>query len=162
MLKNPEIYVLAAFLIFFTAFGRQLWAALTAMLDNRAAGIRTQLAEAETLRAEAEQMLRDAKAARQAALDEARDIIARGRAEAARVTEAAHADAETQAARRERMATDRIAAAEKAAIIEVRQTAADIAASAARAVLAETLTEQDDAALVDHAIAGLSSALRAA
>jgi F-type H+-transporting ATPase subunit b len=60
------------------------------------------------------------------------------------------------------MATDRIAAAEKAAIIEVRQTAADIAASAARAVIAETLTEQDDAALVDHAIAGLSSALRAA
>jgi F-type H+-transporting ATPase subunit b len=132
------------------------------MLDNRAAGIRTQLAEAETLRAEAEQMLRDATAARQAALDEARDIIARGRAEAARVTEAAHADAEIQATRRERMATDRIAAAEKAAIIEVRQTAADIAASAARAVIAETLTEQDDAALVDHAIAGLSSALRAA
>jgi F-type H+-transporting ATPase subunit b len=162
MLKNPEIYVLAAFLIFFIAFGRQLWAALTGMLDNRAAGIRAQLAEAETLRAEAEQMLRDAQAARQAALDEARDIIARGRAEAARITEAAHADAETQTARRERMAMDRIAAAEKAALADVRQTAADIATSAARTVLAETLTEQDDAALVDHAIGTLAAALRAA
>jgi F-type H+-transporting ATPase subunit b len=162
MLKSPEFYVLVAFVIFFVLFGRQLWAAVVKQLDGRADAIRTQLAEAEALRIEAEQMLRNAQAARQAALDEARDIIERGRAEAARIAEAAHAEAEAQAARRERMARDRISSAEKAAVTEVRQTAADIAATAARAVLAETLTADADATLVDHAIASLPRALRAA
>ncbi len=149
MLKSPEFYVLVAFVIFFVLFGRQLWTAATKQLDGRADAIRTQLAEAEALRIEAEQMLRDAQVARQAALDEARDIINRGRAE-------------PQSARRERMALDRISAAEKAAVVEVRETAADIAATAARSVISSTLTADDDAALVDHAIAGLPKALRAA
>lgn len=162
MLKSPEFYVLVAFVVFFVLFGRRLWEAVVQQLDGRADAIRTQLAEAESLRAEAEQMLRDAQVARQAALDEAQDIISRGRAEAARIADAARADAEAQAARRERMALDRISAAEKAAVTEVRQTAADIAASAARAVISDTLSAEDDAALVDHAIAGLPAALRAA
>ncbi len=162
MLKSPEFYVLVAFVIFFVLLGRQLWTAATKQLDGRADAIRTQLAEAEALRIEAEQMLRDAQVARQAALDEARDIINRGRAEAARIAEAAHAEAEAQSARRERMALDRISAAEKAAVVEVRETAADIAATAARSVISSTLTADDDAALVDHAIAGLPKALRAA
>jgi F-type H+-transporting ATPase subunit b len=162
MLKSPEFYVLVAFVIFFGLFGRQLWAAAVKQLDGRADAIRTLLAEAEALRIEAEQMLRDAQVARQAALDEARDIINRGRTEAARIAGEAQADAEAQAARRERMALDRISAAEKAAVTEVRQIAADIAAGAAKAVISDTLTADDDAALVDHAIAGLPKALRAA
>jgi F-type H+-transporting ATPase subunit b len=162
MLMNAEFWVLVAFLIFFGLFGGKIWGALAGMLDSRAESIRIELAEAANLRAEAEKMLRDAQAARQAALDEARDIISRGRAEAARIAEAAHTEAEASAARRERMALDRISAAEKAAVTEVRQTAAEIAAVAARAVITSTLTEQDDAVLVDHAIAGLPKALRAA
>jgi F-type H+-transporting ATPase subunit b len=162
MLMNPEIYVLAAFLIFFGLFGRVIWRALAGMLDGHANVIRVELAEAAQLRAEAEQMLREAQAARAAALDEARDVLVRSRAEAARVTEAAYAEAEAQARRRERMALDRIAAAEKAVITEIRQTAADVAVQAARAVIAETLSPADDAAIVDHAIAALPHALRAA
>jgi F-type H+-transporting ATPase subunit b len=132
------------------------------MLDSRAAAIRVELDQAAQLRAEAEQMLREAQTARQAALDEARDIITRGRAEAVRIAEAAHAEAEAQATRLERMALDRISAAEKAAVTEVRQAAAEIAATAARAVIESTLTAQEDAALIDHAIGGLPKALRAA
>jgi F-type H+-transporting ATPase subunit b len=162
LLMNPEIYVLAAFLIFFGLFGRVIWRALAGMLDGHANVIRVELAEAASLRAEAEQMLRDAQAARAAALDEARDVLIRSRAEAAAVTQAAYAEAEAQARRRERLALDRIAAAEKAVINEIRQTAADVAVQAARAVIAETLTPGDDAAIVDHAIASLPQALRAA
>jgi F-type H+-transporting ATPase subunit b len=162
MLMNAEVWVLVAFLIFFGLFGGKLWGALAGMLDSRANSIRIELEEASNLRAEAEQMLRDAQAAREAALVEARDIVARSRAEAVRIAEAASAEAEAQAKRRERMALDRISAAEKAAISDVRQTAAEIAASVARTVIAETLTAQEDAGLVDHAIAGLPKALRAA
>jgi F-type H+-transporting ATPase subunit b len=162
MLMNPEFWVLTAFLIFFGLFGGKIWGALAGMLDSRAESIRIELEEAANLRAEAEQMLRDAHDARQSALEEARDIVARSRAEAARIAEAAAAEAEALARRRERTALDRIAAAEKAALTEVRQTAAEVATTAARAVIAGTLTGDEDAVLVDHAISGLPQALRAA
>lgn len=162
MFHDPEFWVLVSFVTFFVLFGKRLWAAIAAQLDARAATVRLQLDEAASLRAEAEAMLKDAQAAREAALAEARDIVTRGRAEAARIAAAAAEEAEASAKRRERMALDRIAAAEKAALTEVRQTAADIAGAAARAVIAGTLSADDDAALVDHAIAGLPKALRAA
>ena len=63
------------------------------------------------------------------------------------------------ARRRERMAHERIAAAEQAAVNEVRQTAADIATRAAQDVIAATLSPEDDARIIDRAIAGLPAAL---
>ena len=57
------------------------------------------------------------------------------------------------------MAIDRIAAAEKAAVDDVRLAAADIATTAARQVLAEDLTAEADARLIDHAITQLPAAL---
>ena len=161
-LRNPEFWVLVAFVIFFVLFGSKLWAAITGLLDGRAASIRTELDEAARLRAEAEQMLRDAQAAREAALLEARQVLERSRAEAARVTQEAQTEAAAAAKRRERMALDRIAAAEKAVIVEVRQMAADVATQAARDVIAAHLSPDAEAALVNDAIAGLPRALRAA
>jgi F-type H+-transporting ATPase subunit b len=160
--RDPEFWVLVSFVLFVVLFGTRLWKAIAAILDGRADAIRTELAEAAKLRAEAEQMLRDAQAARAAALDEARALVQSARAEAARVGQAAHEEAENAAKRRERMALDRIEAAEKAAVTEMRQTAADIAVQAARAVIAQTLSSDDDAEIVDRAIASLPQALRAA
>ena len=57
------------------------------------------------------------------------------------------------------MAVDRIAAAEKAAVDEIRTMAAEIATAAAREVLAEGLTPDADARLVDNAISQLPAAL---
>jgi F-type H+-transporting ATPase subunit b len=161
-LHNPEFWVLVAFVIFFVLFGSRLWSALAGMLDARAATIRAELNEAAKLRAEAEQMLRDAQAAREAALREAHEVLERSRTEAARVTAEAQADAASSAKRREKMALDRIAAAEKAVVVEVREIAADLATQAARDVIAHHLSAEDDAALVDAAISGLPRALRAA
>lgn len=161
-LRNPEFWVLVAFVIFFVLFGRKLWAAIASQLDARAATVRAELDEASRLRAEAEQMLREAQAAREAALSEARQVLEHSRAEAARVTRDAQVEAEAAAKRRERMALDRIAAAEKAVVVEVRQMAADLATQAARDVIASSLSADDDAALVDEAIGGLPRALRAA
>jgi F-type H+-transporting ATPase subunit b len=161
-LHNPEFWVLVAFVIFFVLFGGKLWSAATGMLDGRAATIRAELDEAARLRAEAEHMLRDAQAAREAAMLEARQVLERSRAEAARVTAEAQAEAAAAAKRRERMALDRIAAAEKAVIVEVRQMAAELATQAARDIIGAHLSTEADAALVDDAIAGLPRALRAA
>ncbi len=156
---EPRTWVIVAFIIFFVLFGRKLWMPMGAMLDSRATAVRAELEEAARLRREAEAMLRDAQVRRDASLQEATALIEGARAEAQRVTQAAAAEAEQAARRREQMALDRIAAAEKAAVTEVRVAATEIAASAAELVIRGTLGADADAALVDHAIAGLPAAL---
>lgn len=156
---EPRNWVLIAFVLFFVLFGRKLWSALAGMLDDRAARVRTELDEAARLRQEAEAMLRDAEARRAEALRDAQALIEGAKAEAGRVAAAAAADAEQAARRREQMAMDRIAAAEKAAVDEVRLTAAEVATVAARQVIAEGLSADADARLIDHAISELPSAL---
>jgi F-type H+-transporting ATPase subunit b len=158
-LAESRTWVALAFIIFFVLFGRKLWSAVVGMLDDRAAKVRAELEEAARLRREAEAMLRDAEQRRAQALTEAKALIEGAQAEAARVAAAATAEAEASAKRREQMAVDRIAAAEKAAVDEVRLTAVEIATAAARQVIADGLSSDADARLIDHAITQLPSAL---
>ena len=104
-------------------------------------------------------MLADARTRREQALADAERMLENARVEAARVGDAARAEAASSAARRERMALDRIGAAEKAAVTDVRLAAADIAARAAHEVIAQGLTPDADAGLIDRAIQGLPAAL---
>lgn len=156
---EPRNWVLIAFILFFVIFGKKLWAPLAKMLDDRGARVRTELDEAARLRTEAEAMLRDAEARRAEALREAQALIEGAKAEADRVAAAAAVEAEASARRREQMAMDRIAAAEKAAVDEVRLTAVEVATGAARQVIAEGLSTAADARLIDHAITQLPTAL---
>ena len=162
LFAEPEFWVLVSFVIFFGLFGRRLWSGIAGLLDGRANTVRAELADVQRLRQEAETMLADAQRARTEALAEAEQVLARSRVEAAQLAKAAGAEAEASAKRRERLALDRIAAAEKAALDEVRQTAADIATRAAARVIGEGLGEARETALLDRAIADLPRALRAA
>jgi F-type H+-transporting ATPase subunit b len=158
---EPRNWVVIAFILFFVLFGKKLWGALAGMLDARAVAVKAELEEASRLRREAESMLRDAEKQRADALADAKALIEGARSEAGRVAAAAAAEAEASAKRREQMAIDRIAAAEKAAVDDVRLAAAEIATTAARQVLAEGLTADADAKLVDQAITQLPAALAA-
>jgi F-type H+-transporting ATPase subunit b len=104
-------------------------------------------------------MLEEANRQREQALADAKALIAGAQAEASRVTAAAAAEAEASAKRREQMAIDRIAAAEKAAVDDVRLAAVDVATTAARQVIADGLTADADSRLIDQAIAQLPAAL---
>jgi F-type H+-transporting ATPase subunit b len=156
---EPRNWVVLAFILFFVLFGKKLWTPLAAMLDARADAVKAELEEAQTLRREADAMLKDAEKQREEAVKDAKALIDGAKAEAGRITAAAAAEAEASAKRREKMAIDRIAAAEKAAVDDVRLAAADIATVAARQVLTEDLTLEADGALIDHAISQLPSAL---
>jgi len=124
-------------------------------LDKQIAGIRQQLDEAKTLRAEAE-ALRD-EYARKVADAEAttRDMIGHAEAEAEVIVAQARTDAADLVQRRARMAEDKIAAAERAALADVRATAADAASRAATTLIAQRHGADADKALVDRTIAGL-------
>ncbi len=159
MLTEPRFWVAVAFVIFFVLFGRKLWTTILGILDGRAVRIRAELDEAKKLRREAEAMLADARQRREAALRDADSLLVSAKAEAARIADAARADAAATAKRREQMAIERIASAEKAAVNEVRLAAADIAARAAQQMITEQLSPEADGAIIDRAIAGLPGAL---
>lgn len=158
---EPRNWVVLAFFLFFILFGKKIWGALASVLDDRAVKVNAEIEEASRLRREAESMLRDAQKQRADALADAKALIEGAQAEAARLTAAAAAEAEASAKRREKMAIDRIGAAEKAAVDDVRLAAADVAVIAARQVMAEGLTADADARLIDQAITQLPSALGA-
>ena len=159
---DPTFWVAVSFVLFFVLLGSKLWKAGTGALDSRANGIRKRIDEANKLRLEAEARLKEAEVARTEAVKEAAELLARAKTEAARIATAAATEAEASAERRKQLAMQRIAAAEASAITEVRNTAADIAASATRAVLAETMDATTDGAMIDRSVADLPRALRVA
>ncbi|MBN8902769.1 MAG: F0F1 ATP synthase subunit B [Rhodospirillales bacterium] len=156
---EPANWVLIAFFLFFILVGGKLWKALAGMLDARAVKVRAELEEAARLRQEAEALLRDAEKQRATAVAEAKALIEGAQAEAQRAAAATLAEAEATARRREQMAVDRIAAAEKAAVDEVRMAAVDVATVAARDVIQAGLTQDADSRLIDQAIGNLPNAL---
>jgi F-type H+-transporting ATPase subunit b len=158
-LEDPRSWVAIAFVIFVVLFGRRLWTAFVGMLDKRTEMVKQQLAEAGRLRTEAEAMLAEARSQREIAAAEAQRMLANARTEAENLARTTAADAEASARRRERMAMDRIAAAEKAAVDGVRFAAAEVASIAAERVLREGLTADADSHLIDTAIASLPAAL---
>jgi len=156
---DHETYVAIAFVLFFALLWRKIWAALSGMLDARANAVRAELDEAQRLRREAEAMLNDAQARREAAIEESHRLVEGAKAEAQRIAQAAAEDAEHAARRREQMAMDRIAAAEKAAVDDVRNLAAEVATAAVRDVISRGLPGDTGTRLIDTAIAGLPTAL---
>lgn len=131
-------------------------AAIGRMLDARIDGIRQQLDQAKALRAEAETLLADAKARHAASADDAANIVANAQAEAKALVAKAQDDATTLIERRQKMAEDKIGAAERQAIAEVRGKAADAAARAAAALIAERHDAAADKPLVDRTIGALA------
>jgi F-type H+-transporting ATPase subunit b len=128
---------------------------VTRGLDNQIAAIRTRLDDAKQLRAEAE-ALRDEYARKIAGAEaEAAAMLAHADEEAKGVLAKAEADARDLTVRRAKMAEDKIGAAERAALQAIRAKAADAAAKAAAAIIAEKHGATADKALVDKTIAGL-------
>jgi F-type H+-transporting ATPase subunit b len=156
---DPRSWVAIAFVIFFVLFGKKIWGVITGILDKRAETIRGELAEAQRLRREAEAMLAEAAASRKAALAQAKDLLEGASREATRLAALAAAEAEQSASRREKMAMDRITAAERAAVDEVRLAAADVAGEATRMIISESMSPEASAAIIDRAISGLPAAL---
>ncbi|WP_298812846.1 hypothetical protein [uncultured Sphingomonas sp.] len=143
---------LAALVVLIAAVIWKVPATIGAMLDKRIGEIRRQLDEAAQLRREAE-ALRDEYAARaRSAEADAAQMRENAHHEAAQIVAKAKADTEALMERRTRMAEDKIAAAERAALDEVRATVVAAATAAAGRVIAEQHNAEADRALVNSAI----------
>ncbi len=149
-------WVSLAMLILFGVFiWKKVPGMITGGLDNKIYEIKQQLDEAKSLRAEAEK-LRDEYAAKIASAEKDAEAMMEGaQREADAILEKAEADSKEMVARRKRMAEDKIAAAEREAVDGVRASAANAAAAASRAIIAEKHDGAADKALADEVISSL-------
>jgi F-type H+-transporting ATPase subunit b len=155
---DATAWVSLAMLVF---IGILLWkkvpGLITRGLDSQIAAIRQRLDEAKALRAEAE-ALRDEYARKIAGAEQdAANIVAHAQEESKTLIADAEQKAVELSARRAKMAEDKIAAAERQAIAEIRAKAAEAAAAAAAKLIAERHDANADKALVDRTIAGLGA-----
>lgn len=157
---EPEFWVAVSFFIF---VGLVLYLGLhkkvAAALDNRAAMIAKELAEARRLREEAEKVLADYKRKEGDAAKEAEEIISLASKEAEILAAETRRSMTEYFERRMKLAEDKIARAEAEALREVRNAAADAAVIAAQALIAKSLTPETADKLVKQGIDALKSRL---
>ncbi|MES2339099.1 MAG: F0F1 ATP synthase subunit B [Pseudomonadota bacterium] len=153
---DATVWVSVSMLVFIAILiWKKVPALITRGLDGKIAAIRQRLDEARQLRAEAES-LRDEYLRKLGDIEnQTKAIVSHAEEEAAALIAKAQVDATDLVARRARMAEDKIAAAERTALAEVRATAAEAATKAATALIAAKHGADADAALVDRTIAGL-------
>src|SRR5881397_3961668 len=150
---DPGGWVAVAMLVVFAILiWKKVPGAIGKALDDKIALIRDQLAEAESLRKEAEALKAEYQAKAASADKDREALLERARHEADEIVAKAKTDAEALVERRTRMAEDKIAAEERTAIEQLRATAADAAAKAAARLIAERHDAGTDAKLVDDAI----------
>ncbi|MFK4793828.1 F0F1 ATP synthase subunit B [Sphingobium sp. ZW T5_29] len=134
-------------------------ALIGSVLDGRIAQIKSQLAEASKLRAEAEALKGEYEAKLAAAAGEAEAMRKSAESDAATLLQDAKVNAAALVARRQKMAEDKIGAAERAAIAGIRTKAVNAATSAAATLIAQNHDASADRTLVDGAIKGLGSSV---
>ena len=159
-LQDAEFWVGVALVIF---LGVLVWVKVPGMamkaLDARADLIRAELAEAERLRKEAEDLLAQIRTRSEETERHAADMLANAETEAKRMESEARVRLDEQIKRRAALADRKIAQAEAQAAADVKAAAADLAAEAAGAVLAARLAGAGSDPLVDKALGELSDRL---
>ena len=153
---EPFQWVAVAMLVFFAILvWKKVPALVAGMLDKSIAAIRENLDDAKKLRAEAE-ALRDEYTAKIAGAEkDAAAMIDNAKREAEAIVTRAEADTAAVIKRREAMAEDKIAAAERAAVDDLRARAANAATAAARGLIAQNHTLDADRTLVNETISNL-------
>src|SRR4029079_19410320 len=151
-LTAPAWIALAMIVVIAIMIWKKVPGAVAGALDSKIALIRDQLAEAESLRKDAEALKAEYQAKSASADKDREALLERAKHEADEIVAKAKTDAEALIERRTRMAEDKIAAEERAAIEQLRAAAAEAASRAAARIIAERHDAATDARLVDEAI----------
>lgn len=161
---EPELWGLAPFqvvsvsmavLLLIAFFGAKVHKTITGGLDNKIAAIKEQLDEAKQLRAEAEALRKEYADKIAGAEKDAEAMLTNAQHEADAILEKAETDSKAMVERRQRMAEDKIAAAEREAVEDVRNRAVNAATLASRKLIADKHDAEADKSLADQVIAGI-------
>ncbi len=157
--EDTTFLVAVAFVITIALIGKTVYQKISAALDERSEGIRTEIEEATRLREEAQDLLASYERKQRDAAGETQAIAERAKGEAEYLAEKAAKDLESMVERRKRQAKDRIAQAEVTARDEIRAAAIDVAMEASKRILAEKVSGDKADDLIDAAIKDLPDRL---
>lgn len=132
---------------------------IAGQLDQRADGIRAELAEAKRLREEAEALLADYRKRAREAEAEADGIVRQARHEADALAKEAQQRITDYVERRTRAAELKISQAEAQALQEVKSLSADIAIAAAEKIIAGKTKGAEGDKLIDRSIGEIKARL---
>lgn len=159
-LSNTNFVVSIAFVLF---VGVMLYLKvpklLAKLLDDRAAGIRTEIDDARALQEEAKTVLASYERKRKEVAEHTVSIIASAKAEAEAAAEQAKADLKETIARRLVAAEEQIQSAQDAAVREVKDKAVAVAIAAASDVINKGMAAKDANGLIDAAIKDVGAKL---
>ncbi len=158
MFKDPSFWVAVAFFGFVALLVYlKVPSAIGKSLDERAAGIKTELDEAKRLREEAAALLESYKKKHQEAENEAKAIIDQARRDAETLAAETRRSLKEQLERRTKQAEEKIARAEAQAVSEVRASAVDSAVAAAERLLADQARGAVGTGLIEQSIRDLKT-----
>jgi len=150
------LVALAMIAVILLALWKKVPAMIAGALDGQIASIKQQLDQATALRAEAEAIKAEYEVKAKQAAQDAIDMKASAEEEAKLIIARAKADATALIGRRAKAAEEKIAAAERTAIADVRNMAASTAAAAAAQLIATHHDAKADGALIDQSISALN------
>ena len=145
-------WTIAVFLVLLFLLKRFAWGPLLAALDERQAGIRKSLDDADQARKELEQVREEAEAIIGKARAEADGIISDARADGGRLRDDLRQQAQQQAQAIVENAERQIQQERDRALQQIRQEAVDMSLMIASKLIRRNLTAEDNASLIDEAL----------
>ena len=160
LLYNSTFLVGVSFVLFMLLLGYLgVHKVLAKKLDERADGIRDELADARRLREEAQELFAEFERKQKEVANQAEEIVAHAKVEAETAAERAKADIATSIERRLKAADEQIGLAEANAVKEVKDKAVSVAIAAANEVLTSRVGATEDDALIQAAIKDVGAKL---
>ncbi len=132
---------------------------VASMLDARADKIREELEQAQSLRDEAQALLKSYRQRAKKAEEESRAMIEQAKVDSEKMAEDAKTALQVRLERKTRQAEDKIGQAEVQLSQEIRAVAAELAISAAGKLISEILTTETADKILDSSIKNVSSHL---
>ena len=147
------IPMLIGFIILWVVLAKFGWPVITGMLDRRIATIKSSLEDAESAKIESERILEEYKAELADAKRQATQIITDAKQTAEVIKTEITTKAQTEAEGMIAKARVAIDVEKKAAIIELRNSVADLSISVAGRVIGQDLTDADHRKIIERYLA---------
>lgn len=150
-------WTIAVFLTLLFLLKKFAWGPLLAALEERQAGIRKSLDDADAAKRELAEVQAKASALIGQARTEADTILSEARADGARIRQELREAAQKEAEAISRNAQQQIQLERDRAVAEIRQQAVELSVMIASKLIRRNLTKEDNQALIDDALQQVDS-----
>ncbi|MCI5060464.1 MAG: hypothetical protein MRY79_05255 [Alphaproteobacteria bacterium] len=158
---DTGIWVAISFVLFLVVAFKLGRHSITGALDSRVEEVKSEIETAERLRVEAQELLAQYQRKQRDAEKESKDIIKKAKDQAKLIKKNAEIELEDVMARREVQLEERLRRAEEKAIADIQNHAAELAMSATKEMIVQTLDDKTNEKLNKESIAALSKNIAA-